>query len=121
MLRHTVDHTFTLIIYTCYITYTSHCRRSRIQKQPLEMFLKTPVLEFLFYKVASLQPSNVVKKRLLHRCFPMKYDKFLKTPILKNFCERLFLCISYIDLYNSLQYTFFIFTNNFFFIMQLKP
>ena len=78
------------------------------------------MLEFLFYKVASFQGCNAIKKKLLHRYFPMKYENFLKTLILKNICERLLLCISYIDLYNSLQYTFFIFTNNFFSITQLN-
>ena len=32
-----------------------------------------------------------IKLRLQHRCcFPVKFVKFLKTPILKNICERLF-------------------------------
>ena len=55
-----------------------------------------------FYKVASLQACNVIKKRFLHRYFPRKYEKYLKIPILKNICERLLLCMSYIDLYSSL-------------------
>ena len=29
--------------------------------------------------------------RLQHRCFPMKFKKFLRTPIVKNICERLLL------------------------------
>ena len=45
---------------------------------------KAPVLESLFYKVASLQACNVTKKRLLHRCFPMKFEKFWRTTISKN-------------------------------------
>ena len=45
---------------------------------------KAPVLESLFYKVASLQACNVTKNRLLHKCFPVKFEKFWKTPILKN-------------------------------------
>ena len=65
--------------------------------------LKKHLYWVFFYKVANLQASNLIKKRLLHRCFPMKYEIFLKTPILNNFYERLLLCISYIGLYNSLQ------------------
>ena len=38
----------------------------------------------LFKKVADLQAGNFVKKRLLHRFFPVGIAKFLKTPILKN-------------------------------------
>ena len=38
----------------------------------------------LFYKKA-------VKKRLQHRCFSVNIAKFLRTAILKNISERLFL------------------------------
>ena len=40
---------------------------------------KTPVLESLFNKAAGLNVSNSIKKRLQHRCFPVKFVKFLKT------------------------------------------
>ena len=29
-----------------------------------------------------------IKKRLQHSCFPVKFEKFLRTPILKIICER---------------------------------
>ena len=45
--------------------------------------MKTHMLEPLFNKVAGL------KKRLQHRCFPVKLAKLLRTPTLKNICERL--------------------------------
>ena len=32
-----------------------------------------------------------IKKRLQHRCFPVNFAKFLRTPILRNICERLLL------------------------------
>ena len=38
-----------------------------------------PVLEFLFNKVAVLQASNFIKKRLQHKCYPVKFVKFLRT------------------------------------------
>ena len=38
------------------------------------------MLESLFNKVASLQAYNFIKKILQHRCFPMKFTKFLRTP-----------------------------------------
>ena len=44
--------------------------------------MKTPVLEPLFNKVAGL---------LDLMCFPLNIVKFLRTRILKNFCERLLL------------------------------
>ena len=38
----------------------------------------------LSYKVASLQACNVTTQRLLPKCFLVKSEKFLRTPILKN-------------------------------------
>ena len=35
--------------------------------------------------------ESVFKKRLQHRCFPVKFAKFLRTIILKNIGERLLL------------------------------
>ena len=35
-----------------------------------------------------------IKKRLQHRCFPLKFAKFWRTPILNNICERLLLQIN---------------------------
>ena len=42
-------------------------------------------------QVTGLQVYNFIKKRLQHRCFPVNIAKFLRTPILKNICERLLL------------------------------
>ena len=42
------------------------------------------MLDFLFNKGAGLQARNFMKKRLQHKCFPMKFATFLRTPILKN-------------------------------------
>ena len=40
--------------------------------------------------------NNVVgfQEILKHWCFPMKFAKFLRTPILRNICERLLLFVS---------------------------
>ena len=43
-----------------------------------------------FPKNTGLLAFNFVKKRLLQGCFPVNITKFLRTPILKNNCERLF-------------------------------
>ena len=51
------------------------------------------MLESLFNKVAGLQTCNYIKKRLQHSCFPVNIKKFLRTPILKSICERLFLIV----------------------------
>ena len=52
---------------------------------------KTLGLESLYNKVAGLQVCNFIKERLQHRCFPVKFEKFLRTTFLKNICERLLL------------------------------
>ena len=52
---------------------------------------KTPELESLFNKVAGLEVWDFIKKRLQLSCFPLNIAKFLRTPILKNICERVLL------------------------------
>ena len=55
----------------------------------------------LFNKVTDLQACNFVKKRLEHRCFPVKFATFLRTPILKIICEVLLLVITVYVALNS--------------------
>ena len=50
-------------------------------------FLMAPVFKSLLNKVASLQNCNFIKKRCQHRCFLVRFAKFLRTP--KNNCERM--------------------------------
>ena len=52
---------------------------------------KTPVLESLLIKLQAFRPSNFIKKRVQHTCFPKNITKGLRTPILKNICEWLLL------------------------------
>ena len=53
--------------------------------------LTAPVLESLLNKFAILQICKFIKKRLQHRFFPVKFAKFLRTPMLKNICNQLLL------------------------------
>ena len=41
-----------------------------------------------FYKVAGLGPATLFKKRTWHRCFPVNFEKCLKTPFLQNTSGR---------------------------------
>ena len=41
-----------------------------------------------FNKVAGLGPPTLLKKRLLHRCFPVNFAKFLRIPFLRNTSGR---------------------------------
>ena len=79
---------------------------TKVQKEPQEEFCKISysnkfhnihrkmlVLESLFNKVA----WKFIKKRLQHRCFPVNISKFVRTPILKNICERILLQSSFVN------------------------
>ena len=48
-----------------------------------------------FNKVADLRPATLLKKRLWHRCFPMSFANFLRTPFLQNTSGWLLLYILY--------------------------
>ena len=78
--------------------------RSNLQKQPLEMLCKKGVLKnfakltgkhlcmsLFFNKVASRRSATLLKKKLWHRCFPVDFAKFLRTPFVRNTSERLLL------------------------------
>ena len=49
------------------------------------------MLESVFNKVAGLQASNFIKKRLQHRCLLVIIAIFLRAPILKNTREQVLL------------------------------
>ena len=45
---------------------------------------KKPVLNSLPNKVEGLKVCNFIKKKLQHRCFPVKFHKFLRAPFFKE-------------------------------------
>ena len=47
--------------------------------------------ESFFNKVAANEASNFTKIRLQHRCFPVKFVKFLRTTILMSICQQMLL------------------------------
>ena len=60
-------------------------------------------LSLFFNKVSGLEaptqvfrPATLLKKRLLHRCFPVNFVKFLRTAFLQNNSGRLRLTISFL-------------------------
>ena len=78
----------------------------QIQKQPPEVFYKkgvprnfakftgkNPCHNTFLNKVAGLRTATLLKKRLWHRCFPVNFVKFLRTPFLQNTSGRLLLQI----------------------------
>ena len=44
-----------------------------------------------FKKVAGLRPATLLQKRLWYRCFPMNFEKFLRTPFFIEHLWRLLL------------------------------
>ena len=73
-------------------------RRSSVKKLFLELSQnsqeKTPVSESFFNKVASLRTATLFKKRLWHRCFPVNFAIFLRTPFLTEQLRWLLLKLS---------------------------
>ena len=65
-------------------------RMCSVKKNVLENSQISPMLESLSNKVAGIRPATLLK-RLQHRCFSVKFVKFLRTPILKKIRERLLL------------------------------
>ena len=101
---------------SCYWSYTDlytwhlqHSRRSRIQKQPQEMFLKilqisqeSTCVEVSFYIVASLQVCNVTKKDSYAGAFLWNLRNS-EEHLFWRTSERLLLCIDYFIIYLFLQ------------------
>ena len=56
------------------------------------------VLESLSNNVAGPQVCDFIKKSLQRRCFPLRFVKILRTPILKNISERLFLALFFFQI-----------------------
>ena len=75
-------------------TRSSH-QRCSIKKGVLRNFTKFTgkhLCQSLFFnKVAGLRLATLLKKRLWHRCFPVNFVKFLRTPVLQNTSGRLLL------------------------------
>ena len=49
-------------------------------------FTRKPLYKGLFFnKVAGLRPGTLLKKKFWHRCFPVTFAKFLRTPFYRTF------------------------------------
>ena len=73
---------------------SSHQRCSLKKGAPgkFEKFIGKHLCQILFSnKVAGLRLATLLKKRSWHRCFPVNFAKFLRTPLLQNTSGRLLL------------------------------
>ena len=70
------------------LLHRSSHQRCSVRKGILRNFAKFTgkhLCQSLFFnKVAGLSPATLLKKRLWHRCFPVNFAKFLRTPFLQN-------------------------------------
>ena len=75
--------------------YRSSHRSCPVKKYALKNFAKFTgkhMCQSLFFnKVADGACNFIKKERLWHRCFPMNFAKFLRTPFLQNTPGRLLL------------------------------
>ena len=61
------------------------CSMKKYVLKNLAKFAEKHLRSSLFFnKVAGLMPATLLKKRLQHRCFPVNFAKFLRTPFLQN-------------------------------------
>ena len=80
------------------IKFRSSHQRCSARKGVLSSVIKFPVKHLcqslVFNKVAGLSPATLLKKRLWHRCFPVNFVKFLRTPFLHNASGQLLLKVT---------------------------
>ena len=54
----------------------------------LTKFTEKHLCQRLFFnKIAGLRPAGLLKKIIWHRCFPVNFIKFLRTPFIWKFFE----------------------------------
>ena len=99
----------------CFVLFETHIFENFLQKSPA--IVKLQVYQFFppkqppkvfcnrrckltgkhlyqnlfFSKVTVLRPATLSKRRLWHKCFPVNFSKFLRTPFLQNPSRRLLL------------------------------
>ena len=79
-----------------YILYRSSHQRCSLRKCVLRNFAKFTgkhLCQSLFFNKVVGLPATLLKKRLWHRCFPVNFVKFLRTPFLQNTSGRLLLSV----------------------------
>ena len=78
--------------------FRSSHQRCSIKKSVLRNFVKFTgkhLCQSLFFdKVAGLRPATLLKKRLWHRCFPVNFATFVRTPFLTEHLRWLFWLIT---------------------------
>ena len=85
----------------CSVCYRSSRPEVLYKKSVLRNFRKITgkhLCQSLFFnKVAGLRPATLLKKRLWRRCFPVNFEKFLKTPFFTEHLQWLLLLLDEIQ------------------------
>ena len=64
------------------------------------------LFQILFFdKIAGLRPATLLKKKLWHRCFPVNFVKFLRTPFLREHLRWLLLFFLSVSLLLPIPFT----------------
>ena len=87
---------FQLIYYVSFFPYRSSDQKCSVKKGVLRNFAKFTgkhLCQSLFFNKVAGASCNVIKKRLWHRCFPVNFAKFLRTPFSQNASGRLLLSL----------------------------
>ena len=87
---------FFLIPLSCYSLYIipswvegqNHKTRTLNEVEYLFYFLQSPLFIFELAMIPLSSEAPTEATGLQHRCFLVKFTKCLRTPILKNICER---------------------------------
>ena len=78
--------------------YRSSHRRCSVRKRGfrnLAKFTGKSLCQSLFFNKVAGRPATLLEKKLWHRCFPVNFAKFLRTPFLQNTCGRLLLNVKH--------------------------
>ena len=61
------------------------CFLKKVVIENFTKFIGKHLCQSLFFnEVAGLSPATLLKQRRWHRCFPVNFVKFLRTPLLQN-------------------------------------
>ena len=78
-------------------------QRCSLKKVFSEISQHSHLCQGLFFnKVEGLRPAALLKKKLWHRCFPVNFAKFLRTPFLTEHLR--WLLLSYVKEYPSMAF-----------------
>ena len=100
------------VFFFTFIARSSH-RRCSVRKDVLRNLTKFTE-KHLCQSLFLMKLQAFIKKRLRHRCFPVSFAKFLRTPFLQNPSGRLLLHIAQFNSFHPFLVIFNLFRNFYF-------